>query len=393
MMTERFDFDRIIDRRGTNSYKWDQSQALFGDPDILPLWVADMDFQSPPEVVEALAERAAHGVYGYTIRPQSYFDAIMNWLEKRHGWRVPQEWLATCPGVVTALSLLIQTLTEPGDKILIQTPVYYPFFDVVQLNERTLVENPLLLEGGIYRMDFDHLEAQLAAGVKLILLCSPHNPGGRVWEAAELNRLGELCLKYNVWIVSDEIHFDLVLPGYKHVPIASLSEALAERTITCIAPSKTFNMPGISTSTLIIPNSIVRRRYVKALKTLSLHLESYFAVTALEKAYTEGGEWLDAARDYIQGNLDYLWSFFADRLPQFKVMRPQATYLVWIDFRELGLSSAKMKDIMFKEAKVAFSDGTVFGGEGFLRINIACPRAILEEGLRRFAQAMEPHLR
>jgi cystathionine beta-lyase len=390
-MTSSFDFDQIIDRFGTNSYKWDQSEALFGDKDILPLWVADMDFQSPPAVVEALTQRAAHGVYGYTIRPQSYFDAILNWLQRRHQWSVPQEWLATCPGVVTALSLLIQTLTKPSEQILIQTPVYYPFFDVVQLNERTLIENPLILEDGIYRMDFEHLEQQFASGVKLMLLCSPHNPGGRVWEMEELSRLGELCLKYKVWIVSDEIHFDLVMPGHKHVPIATLSEALAQCTITCIAPSKTFNMPGISTSTLIIPNSTVRRNYVKALKTLSLHLESYFAVTALEKAYTEGEAWLDGAISYIHENYLYLEQFFAAHLPQFKVMKPQATYLVWIDYRGMDMSAAEMKDLMFNKAKVAFSDGTVFGGEGFLRINIACPRAILTEGLQRFHQAVKTH--
>ncbi len=385
---QTFDFDRLHDRRGTNSYKWDQSEALFGDKDILPLWVADMDFQSPPEVVKALTERAQHGVYGYTIRPQSYFDSLLEWLKRRHQWEVPQDWLATSPGVVTALSLLIHTLTDKGDAIVIQTPVYYPFFDVIQLNERMLVENPLIIENGLYRMDFELLERQFAAGAKMLLLCSPHNPGGRVWEQEELIRLGELCLKYRVWIVSDEIHFDLVLPGHKHIPIASLSSELAQQTITCIAPSKTFNMPGISTSTLIIPDERVRRNYVRALKTLSLHLESYFACTAFEVAYRHGDAWLDSALQYIQDNIRYLEHFFIEHFPQFKVMSPQATYLVWIDYRDTQLSAAQMKDIMFKQAKVAFSDGTVFGGEGFLRINVACPRSILAEALERFRHAI-----
>lgn len=385
---QSFDFDRIIDRRGTNSYKWDQSETLFGDKDILPLWVADMDFQSPPAVVAALSARAAHGIYGYTIRPQAYFDAIVGWLQRRHQWEVPHAWLATCPGVVTALSLFIQQFTAPEDTIVIQTPVYYPFFDVVRMNGRTLLENPLLLEDGEYRMDFAALEQQFAGGVKMMLLCSPHNPGGRVWTVAELTELGRLCLKYNVLVVSDEIHCDLVLPGYAHVPLASLSPELAQCTVTCIAPSKTFNMPGISTSTIIIPNDQIRRKYNYALKTLSLHLESYFAVTALTTAYNEGEVWLDAMLQYVADNLTYLEQFFRDRLPSLKVMRPQATYLVWIDYRPLGLTTAQMKDIMFKQAKVAFSDGTVFGGEGYIRINIACPRAILQEGLERFRQAL-----
>jgi cystathionine beta-lyase len=387
---QTFDFDRLIERRATNSYKWDQSETLFGDKDILPLWVADMDFQSPPAVVAALTDRAAHGVYGYTIRPQSYFQAIVDWLKTRHQWDVPQAWLATCPGVVTALSMLIQQFTAADDAIVVQTPVYYPFFDVVRMNGRTLIENPLLIEDGIYKIDFHLLEQQFASGVKMMLLCSPHNPGGRVWSVDELHELGRLCLKYGVLVVSDEIHCDLVMPGHRHVPLASLSPELAQCTITCIAPSKTFNMPGISTSTVIIPNEQLRRRYTFALKTLSLHLESYFAVTALEKAYTEGAPWLDAMLAYVADNLTYLEHFFVEHLPQLKVMRPQATYLVWIDYRALGLTTAEMKELMFKQAKVAFSDGTAFGGEGYIRINIACPRAILQEGLARFQRALAP---
>lgn len=388
-MMQQFDFDRVIERRGTSSYKWDQSLALFGDADVLPLWVADMDFMSPPAVVEALQARAAHGVYGYTIRQQPYFDAILGWLKNRHDWDVPQSWLATSPGVVTALALLIQTLTDEKDQIVIQTPVYYPFFDMIQLNGRKLIENPLRLEDGIYRMDFELLEQQFAAGAKMILFCSPHNPGGRVWSVEELTQLGELCVKYNVWLVSDEIHFDLVFSGHKHIPIASLSDDIAQKTITCIAPSKTFNMPGISTSTLIIANDQVRRKYVHSLKALSLHLESYFAAVALEKAYTEGAEWLDAVVQYIESNIDYLMQFFAEKMPNLTVMKPQATYLVWIDVRSLGMTSTELKDMMFKQAKVAFNEGSMYGGDGFLRINVACPRAILEEGLNRFYAALQ----
>jgi len=394
-LTQRvFDFDALHNRRNTNSYKWDQSAKLFGNGDVIPMWVADMDFPAPPEVVEVLKEKAAHGIYGYVFRPQSYYDAIAGWLDKRHGWRIQTEWISTSPGVVAALSMLVDILTQPGDKVVIQAPVYYPFYDVVRMNGRETVNNALLLEDGVFRFDFADLERQLAAGAKLILLCNPHNPGGRAWSREELRQLGELALNYGVPVVSDEIHSELIFAPHRHTPLASISEDIAMNTVTCIAPSKTFNLAGLQASNVIIANPRIRSTYNHRLKALSLHMESYFGGAAVEAAYTHGGPWLDELMAYLQGNLDWLAATFADQLPECKVMLPQGTYLVWVDCRELSPDPDALKRLMFQEAGVAFSEGSVFGkeGEGFLRINIACPRSLLQEGLQRFIRAARQHL-
>ena len=390
-----YDFDRIHDRRGTASYKWDQSAKLFGREDVIPMWVADMDFPAPPEVVETLTRRAAHGIYGYTVRTQSYYDAVADWLRRRHNWNIRQEWITSSPGVVVALSILVDELTEPGDGVILQAPVYYPFYDVIRMNGRRVVNNALVERDGRYVMDYALLEEQMAAGAKMMLLCSPHNPGGRVWTEEELRRLGELALKYGVILVSDEIHHDLVFKPHRHIPTASLSEELAMNTVTCFAPSKTFNLPGLQASTVIIPNPEFRRRYNYRLKALSLHMESYFGGHALEAAYRYGEPWLEALLDYLKGNLDELERFFAERLPECRVMRPEGTYLVWVDCRALTDEPAELKKLMFEEAGVAFNEGSVFGdeGRGFVRINIACPRRLMLEGLGRFASAVEKRRR
>ncbi|GGF94742.1 MalY/PatB family protein [Paenibacillus abyssi] len=384
-----FNFDQVPNRRNTHSYKWDQSEKLFGDPDILPLWVADMDFPSPPAIKEALIKRAEQGVYGYTFRSEKYVDAIIEWYRKRHGWELSPSCLTDVPGVVTSLSLCVELFSEPEGAVILQSPVYYPFYDVIKMNGRRVANNPLLLKSGRYEMDFEHLESLMKDGARLILLCSPHNPGGRVWEPEVLQQLGELCERYDVIIVSDEIHADLALPGYKHVPIASISETLAQRTITCLAPTKTFNLPGLQSSFVVIPNSELKRRFDYRLKALSLHMMHFFNNEAITAAYTEGGQWLDEMLQYLQGNVDYALSYLAEHLPEVTPMVPEGTYLLWVDCRGLGKDIQGLKELMYKGARVAFNEGSVYGAEGagFLRINLACPRAVVEEALRRFCGA------
>jgi cystathionine beta-lyase len=383
----KYDFDKRIDRTNKATYKWDQSEKLFGRSDILPLWVADMDFEAPKEVVEAITQRAEHGIYGYTIRTQSFYDAIIGWLSRRHHWSILQEWITSSPGVVPALSIIVQSFTEPGEGIILQSPVYYPFYDIIKMNGRTVVDNPLILEDGHYSIDFELLEQQARNGAKMLLLCSPHNPGGRVWKREELERIGDICLKYNVLVVADEIHHDLVFSGHKHVPFASLSESFAQISVTCIAASKTFNLAGIQAASVIIPNEEIRRKYNASLKTLSLHMESYFGLTAIESSYTYGDEWLDQLLEYLEGNLNALLEFAEKHLPQVKIIKPEGSYLVWMDCRSISDNPQVLKQLMFEKAGVAFSEGSVFGkqGAGFLRVNIACPRSILMEALEKFS--------
>lgn len=385
----KYDFDKKIDRTGTASYKWDQSEKLFGRPDILPLWVADMDFEAPKEVVEAITRRAELGIYGYTVRTQSFYDAITGWLSRRHGWTIEQDWISSSPGVVPALSLMVLAFTEPGDGIILQSPVYYPFYDVIKANGRNVVDNALILKEGQYTIDFDLLEQQAKDGAKMLLLCSPHNPGGRVWKRDELERIGEICTKYGLLVVADEIHHDLVFSGHKHVPYASLSDEFAQNSVTCIAPSKTFNLAGLQAASVIIPNEEIRRKYNALLRTLSIHMESYFGLTAIESSYTHGEQWLDQLLVYLEGSLIVLVDFVEKHLPQVKVIKPEGTYLVWLDCTAISDKPQVLKQLMFEQAGVAFSDGSVFGkqGEGYLRINLACPRSLLVEALVKFASA------
>jgi len=385
----KYDFDAVIDRRNTRSYKWDQTEKLFGGKDIMPLWVADMDFESPPAVKEAILRRVEHGIYGYSVGSESYKEAIVSWFLTRHSWSIQPEWISDSPGVVTSLSLAVDLFTEPGAEVILQSPVYYPFYDVIKMNGRKVAKNPLILREGRYEMDYVQLEELMKGGAKLLLLCSPHNPGGRVWEREELLQLGQLCLAYGVTVISDEIHCDLTLPGHTHIPFASLSEELADITLTTLAATKTFNLPGIQSSFIVASNPVLKRKFDQRLKTLSLHMAGFFAPEAVEAAYNEGGEWLDQLVEYISGNVEYAVSYLSEHLPQVIVMRPQGSYLLWMDCRGLNLNIDGLKKLMFREAKVAFSEGSVFGteGEGHLRINLACPRSLLQEALERFVKA------
>lgn len=386
----RYDFDKVINRLNTASVKWDEVDRIFGDKDLLPLWVADMDFQVPAPVTDALRERVEHGIFGYTERPESYYEAVIGWMERRHEWSVQKEWICHCPGVVPALSYLVQVFTEPGDKVIIQPPVYHPFTSVVTDNGREVVHNPLKYEQGRYFMDFEDLRQKMDPSVKLLILCNPHNPGGRVWTKEELTELGNICLENNVMVISDEIHGDLILKGHKHIPFAAISEEFAQNSIICTAPSKTFNMAGMQTSNIIIPNKEYREAFQKMMSKLVLRMTNTFGVVATEAAYRHGDEWLDQLLAYLQGNLDFLTEYIETHIKGIKVIQPESTYLVWLDCRELGMDTKGLQEFMGKQAKVAVNQGHVFGpgGEQFIRLNMACPRSLIEEGLERIAKAV-----
>jgi cystathionine beta-lyase len=400
----KYDFDREINRKGTNSVKWEfikQGDGLLyrEEPDdsssgarLLPMWVADMDFPCPEPVAEALVARAQHRLFGYTSPTDSYYNAVVSWMKKRHGWEIEPEWISTTPGVVPALNMLVKTYISPGDKVLIQTPVYYPFNKAVENNDGMLITNPLIYENGRYCMDFVDLEEKTKdPRVKMAILCSPHNPVGRVWTRDELLRFGEICLDNNVLVVADEIHGDLILEGFVFTPFAGISKAFAQSSITCTAPSKTFNLAGLKTSNIIIADEQLRSRFKKTLGRTGLGGVGAFGVVALEAAYNHGEEWLSQVLDYIRGNLRYLEEYIAEYLSQIKVVPLEGTYLVWLDCRSLGLGKLKLEQMMLEEAKVYLDEGYIFGieGEGFERVNIACPRSVLVEALERIRNVIE----
>lgn len=385
------DFDRIIERRGTDSSKWDRCEKDVGVPDILPMWVADMDFASPPRVVEALRERADHGIFGYTERSDSYYESVVSWMKRRFDWDIQDKKIVYTPGVVVALNLIIQAYTRPGDKVIIQQPVYHPFSHAILNNKRQLVSNRLRIHKRRYVMDFDHLQKSIDKQTRLLILCSPHNPVGRVWKKEELERLAEICLENKIILVSDEIHADLVFPGHVHIPTASLSEKIAESVVTCTAPSKTFNIAGLGVANTIISNRTLYEQLCSTVNNAGLEMTNIFAKVATEAAYNGGEEWLEQLLEYIQGNYEFLVSFLRDHIPQITAFPLEGTYLVWLDFRRLGLSDRTLKDFLLKKAKVWLDEGTKFGkgGDGFQRMNIGCPRKLLEQGLSRIAKAVK----
>ena len=386
----KYNFDEYVERRNTKSVKWDGMEEVFGTEDALPMWVADMDFLSPPEVVNALIERAKHGVYGYTLKDEGFYDSFIKWVKKRHSWGIERKWIVVTPGVVSAISLAILAFTKPSDEIILQPPVYYPFFRVVSGLGRKIVYNPLKFENGRYTMDFDDLERKINGKTKMLILCSPQNPTGRVWTEEELSKLGNICKRNDILIASDEIHADIVYKEYKHTPIASLSD-FANNTITFMAPSKTFNIAGLNTAMTIIPNEELLKSFSMMLENMGLGIGNVFGITASQAAYENGEEWLEALLDYLKENLEFLKSFVAERMPQVKVVEPEGTYLVWLDFRSLNMSDEELRTFMLEKAKVALDDGYIFGpgGSGFQRINIATPRIILKQGLERIEKSIK----
>jgi cystathionine beta-lyase len=385
-----YSFDQIIPREGTHAYKLDLREKVFGNPDVLPLWVADMDFAAPPQVMNAIQQRAMHGIYGYTVRGDWFQQAIVGWMQRRHQWTVNPAWVEYAPGVVPSMVMAVLAYTQPGDQVVIQTPVYPPFYSVVRDNGRELITNPLLETSEGYVMDFDLLEQQLAnPNAKMFFLCHPHNPVGRVWRRDELERLANLCLQYDVLMVSDEIHSDLILFGNHHIPLASLSAEVANRTITLNAASKTFNIAGFSTSYVVIPNAELMAQYRKVLTGLHLYTGHVFSGISLEAAYTHGEPWLNDLLLYLESNIAMVQDFLAKRLPEVTFHQPQATFLLWLDFRAWKMSQHELKHTIIHKANVGLNDGVSFGneGQGFMRLNVGSPRALVLEGLERIAKA------
>jgi len=382
---KHYNFDEIIERRGTNCVKYDLLDSYFGNADALPLWVADTDFRVPDFIMEALHRRMNHEILAYTFRPESYYSAIIDWMEKRHEWKIEKEMISFSPGVVSGVSMLIMALSEPGDKVIVQPPVYFPFFSIVKGSGRRIVENPLLLKEGRYYFDFENLRKSIDNQTKLLILCSPHNPGGMVWKREELLELGHICTENGIIIISDEIHSDLVFKDYKHTPIPLVSEELAMNSAVCMAPSKTFNIAGLSSALVIIPNEKIRSKYEKVLHSLHIDGGNIFGNVAAETAYRNGKEWLSQLMDYLDDNYRFLESFINEKLPKIKIMKPEATFLVWLDLKAYGLSEEEMAKILIHNAGVALNSGSRFGigGDGYFRLNIGCPRSLLQEGLVR----------
>ena len=386
-----YNFDDTIVRHGTNSMKWDKLKELYGREDLLPLWVADMDFSVAPAISKAIEKRLNHPVYGYIYCSDKYYQSIIGWMKRRHNWEVKKEWIVFTPGVVPALSYAIRAFTEPGDNIIIQSPVYHPFYNTIRNNERNVITNPLIYEHGKYYMDFEDLESKIDSRTKLLVLCSPHNPVGRVWTKEELVRLGEICLKNNLKIISDEIHFDLVYKGYSHTVLANISPEIRDNCIICTAPSKSFNIAGLQVSNIIIPNEDMRKKYTLQLEKDHIVRPNIFGEGALIAAYDESEEWLDSLVQYLEENRNFFMDFVEERIPELKVIRPEGTYLLWVDCSGLAMESEELKDFFVNKCRLALNDGEMFGSEGklFQRFNIACPRSTLEEVLRRIEEAIK----
>ena len=399
-----FDFDQEIDRRGTHCTKWEfivqGDTVTFGDhadprrgPDrLLPMWVADMDFRCPPAVIEALTARAQQGVFGYSHPHDSYYDAVISWVRRRYGWQIERNWIVLTPGVVPAVNMAVQTFAKSGSKVLVQRPVYYPFFDAIRNNGTEIVSNSLLYEDGRYFMDFDDLAQKVAdPEVTMAILCSPHNPVGRVWTAEELRRFGQICLENDVLVLADEIHCDLIYSDQSFTAYATVDERFLRQGIICTAASKSFNLAGLKISNIIIPDEERRQNFNDTILRHGLYGANAFGLVALEAAYNHGEDWLEAVMEYVEDNYHFMADYIAEHLPQLKVVRPEGTYLVWVDFRALGLDPEARKAMMMEAAKVYLDEGELFGseGEGFERFNIACPRSILEEALERIKVVVE----
>ena len=390
-MKKTYSFDYLPKREGTHCVKWDLREAYFGKPDILPLWVADMDFETPDFILDSIRERLNHPVLGYTVRPDSFNQAFIDWSGKKYDWQVKKEWMSFSPGVVSAVTLAVQGFTEPGDEVITQPPVYFPFFQSVEGTGRTLIYNQLKEVDGRLCMDFDQLESIITSKTKMIIISNPHNPGGSAWTEQELIQLGDICEKHNIMVVSDEIHSDLVFKPAQHTPFAKVVPQEKVKSITCMAASKSFNLAGMSTSLVIAPDEEVMKKYTQLMQVSHINMGNIFGSIATQTAYAEGADWLKQLMDYLLDNRDFLYSFINTRLKPLRMLIPEATYLAWVDFSGLGLSQDRLNHWLINEAKVAMNSGTLFGpgGEGFIRINFACPRSMLQEALERIEKAMQ----
>ncbi len=385
----KYDFDEIVNRRGTNSVKWDEAK----EEGVIPMWVADMDFKAAPCILEALKKRVDHGVFGYTIVPDSYYESVISWFERRHQWHIERDWIIYTSGVVPAISAIIKALTEPGDKVLVQTPVYNCFFSSIRNNGCTTAENALVRKGNSYEIDFDDFERQAAdENTKVFLLCNPHNPAGRVWTPEELSRMNDICLRHGVKVIADEIHCELVMPGHEFTPFAAVSKACQDNCITTNSPTKSFNIAGLQIANIITNNAEDRQKIDRAININEVCDVNPFGVIALQAAYNEGEDWIDQLNVYLWENYQALKTFFKDNLPQLEVIDLEGTYLVWVNVRATGMSGNELTEKLLKEGKVFVNRGSMYGkttGEDYIRINIAMPRSLMLEGLKRMKDVID----
>ncbi len=388
---KQYNFDEIIDRHDTNSVKYDNLKELCGRDDVLPLWVADMDFRTPDFIIAALRRRLEHEVLGYTFGSDAYYNSIIEWVRYKHNWAIRREWLSYIPGIVKGIGFVLQCFTRPGDKVIIQPPVYHPFRIVPESMGREVVHNPLRIVDGVYEMDFEHLESVIDNRCKVLILCSPHNPGGVVWKKETLVKLAEICSRHNLLVVSDEIHSEMAYPQFTHHPFATVSGEAARCSITFMAPSKTFNIAGIVTSYSIVPDEGLRKTFYDFLAAGELGDGTIFAYTATEAAYTYGAEWLQQMRMYVMGNVRFVDDFLKRELPAIKAYLPQASFLVWLDCRGLGLSQEELVGLFVDKAGLLLNDGSMFGpgGEGHMRLNVGCPRSVLASALEALKKAVK----
>lgn len=388
----KYNFDEVIDRRNTDAVKTDFNQMIFGSEDVLPLWVADMDFRTPDFVLDALKARLEHPVLGYSRAPKKFIPVFRQWLQSLHQWDTQNEWVGFVPGIVPALSFSVQCYTVPGDEVIVQPPVYFPFFHVVSKNNRVVVNNPLVEVDGRYEMDFDDLESKITERTKMLILCNPHNPGGRIWSIDTLRRLDAICTKHNILVISDEIHADMALPGFKHIPYAKVSESAAAGSVTFMAPSKVFNMPGLISSFYIIPNEELRKKFKDFQEASELNSGNVMAYQATLACYEKGDPWRRQMLDYVQGNIDYVDNFLKQNVPQVKAMLPDASFLLWLDCKGLGFDDTDaLSQFFVHKARLGLNKGTIFGagGEHHMRLNVACPRSVLEEAMNRLKKAVD----
>jgi cystathionine beta-lyase len=387
----KYNFDEIIDRKNTSCIKWDYTKEFLGEADVLPMWVADMDFKTPDFIIDAVKERASHEIYGYSMRLPGYYQSIVDWVKNLHGWKIEKDWIVFSPGIVPAVNMAVLAFTQPGDEIIVQPPVYFPFFTAVTDHNRKLIHNQLRLEKERYFMDFDDLKKKITPHTKMIIISNPHNPVGRAWTEGELNELAAICLQNKILILSDEIHSDLVFKPHRHNVFAKLFDESADYILTMMASSKTFNLAGMSTSSVIISNPDLRKTFKAMLDKLHLGLGNIFGAAASEAAYTFGNDWLYQMLDYVKGNIDFVDEFLKRNLPMVKMIYPEATYMIWLDFRELNLSREELNNLILRSAKLGLNDGEVFGaeGEGFQRMNLACPRSYIETAMKQMEDAIK----